>query len=172
LQAADLLNKAREQALTQIAEASQGSGLNLGGIASFGFRTSMRNQLPCVIKEIKKTRGTAQVSLSLADGQTLISRITLESLELLNLEPKQPVLALFKATAVTIAPTIVAAGAVNLIKGKVVRRGAGASGVEVSLQLNLGQGLVGFADAESPLKLRQNAMAAIEQNAVVIATVA
>jgi molybdate transport system regulatory protein len=131
----------------------------------------MRNQLPCVVKEIKKTRGTAQVSLSLADGQVLISRITLESLELLNLEPKQPVLALFKATAVTVAPTIVAAGAVNLLVGKVVRRGAGTSGIEVSLQLNPGQGLVGFADTESPLKLRQNAMAAIEQNAIVIATI-
>jgi molybdate transport system regulatory protein len=96
----------------------------------------------------------------------------LESLELLNLKPEQPVLALFKATAVTVAPTIVAAGAVNLLSGKVVRKGAGVSGVEISLQLNPGQGLVGFADAESPLKLRQNAMAAIEQNAVVIATIA
>jgi predicted oxidoreductase len=44
--------------------------------------------------------------------------------------------------------------------------------IEISLQLNPGQSLVGFADAESPLKLRQNAMAAIEQNAVVIATIA
>jgi len=99
----------------------------------------MRNQLPCVVTEIKKTRGSAQVSLSLADGQILISRITLESLELLNLEPKLPVLALFKATAVTVAPMIVAAGAVNLLQGKVVRKGVGAAGVEVSLQLTQGK---------------------------------
>jgi molybdopterin-binding protein len=69
---------------------------------------------------------------------------------------------------VTVAPTIVGAGEVNLLRGKVVRRGTGAAGLEVSLQLTPGLVLVGFADAESPLKLRQNAMAALEPNAVVI----
>ena len=68
----------------------------------------------------------------------------------------------------TIAPTIVAVGGVNLLHGKVARRGTGSSGVEVSLQITPGLGLVGFADAESPLKLRQLGMAAVEENAVVI----
>lgn len=168
LQAADLLNAARETALNQIERSTHGAKLNLRGLASVGFRTSMRNQLPCLVKEITKTRSSARVSMSLPDGQQLASKITLESLQLLNLQVEQQVLAMFKATAVTIAPTIVAVGGVNLLHGKVARRGTGSSGVEVSLQITPGLGLVGFADAESPLKLRQWGMAAVEENAVVI----
>ncbi len=168
LQATDLLNTARAQALAQIECSPQGVGLNLRSLAGVGFRTSMRNQLSCVVKEIAKTRGVARVILSLTDGQRLASRITLESLQLLNLEVGQQVLAMFKATAVTVAPTIVAVGGVNLLHGTVTRRGPGAAGIEVSLQIAPGLGLVGFAAAESPLKLHQPVMAAVEENAVVI----
>lgn len=169
LEAAELLNSAREKALAQIGRSTQGSGLNLRGIAGVGFRTSMRNQMPCVVQEIRKARGAASVLLALPGGQQLTSRITLESLQLLSLEPGQKVLAMCKATAVTVAPTIVTVGGVNLLRGRVLRRGSGAAGVEVSLQITPGLGLLGFADAESPLKLRQTAMAAVEPSAVVIA---
>lgn len=169
LQAADLLHSARQQALAQIQQSAGESGMNWQGLAGVGLRTSMRNQLPCTVKAIARAAGVARISLALADGQALVSRITLESLELLGLQPRQSVLAMFKATAVTIAPTIVAAGDVNLLHGQVARRGASATGLEVSLQLASGLALVGFADAHSPLKLRQRAMAAVEPNAVVIA---
>lgn len=168
LEAADLLSAAREKALAQFVRSADGLGLNLRGIAGMGLRTSMRNQLPCQVKGIRASKGAATVALELPDGQQLSSKITLESLQLLNLQPGQKVLAMFKATAVTVAPSIVGIGAVNLLRGKVVRRGSGAAGVEVSLQITPGLGLVGFADTESPLKLRQTAMAAIEPNAVVI----
>jgi molybdate transport system regulatory protein len=168
LEAADLLNSAREKALAQIGRAAQGSGLNVRAIAGVGLRTSMRNQLPCVVQDIRKGQGVATLRLALPDGQHLSSRITLESLQLLSLRPGQKVLALFKATAVTVAPTIVGMGGVNVLQGKVVRRGSAAAGVEVSLQITPGLGLVGFADAQTPLKLRQVAMAAVEPNAVVI----
>ncbi len=143
-------------------------GLNLRGIAGLGLRTSMRNQMPCTVQDIRQARGDVTVVLALPDGQPLSSRITLESLQLLGLAPGQKVLAMCKAMAVTVAPTIVGLGGVNLLRGKVLRRGAGAAGVEVSLQLCPGLGLVGFADAQTPLKLRQAAMAAIEPHAVVI----
>lgn len=168
LEAADLLNLAREQAIAQLNQSGRGSGLDLQGIAGMGLRTSMRNQLPCQVREILVSKGAATVELELSDGQRLASKITLESLELLGIRRAQRVLALFKATAVTVAPTIVGAGAFNLLRGKVLRRGGGASGLEVSLQLAPGLVLVGFADAESPLKLRQAAMAALEPHAVVI----
>lgn len=168
LEAADLLNAARENALNQIEKSPQGTRLNLRSLAGVGFRTSMRNQLPCIVKEIEKTRGAARVIISLTDGQLLASKITLESLQLLSLQVDQQVLAMFKATAVTVAPTIVAIGGVNLLHGKVARRGTGSSGVEVSLQITPGLGLVGFADVESAPKLRKSAMAAVEENAVVI----
>ena len=168
LEAADLLSSDRENALAQFVRSADGLGLNLRGIAGMGLRTSMRNQMPCQVQDIRASKGAATVVLELPDGQGLTSKITLESLQLLSLQPGQKVLAMFKATAVTVAPTIVGAGEVNLLRGKVVRRGTGAAGLEVSLQLTPGLVLVGFADAESPLKLRQNAMAALEPNAVVI----
>jgi molybdate transport system regulatory protein len=120
------------------------------------------------VQSITEAQGIATVRLALPDGQMLQSRITLESLQLLGLAPGLPVLALCKATAVTVAPTIVAVGGVNLLRGTVARRAAGGAGLEVALQLNLGQSLVGFADAGSPLRLRAPAMAAVDQNAVVI----
>lgn len=168
LEAADMLNSAREKALAQIERSSRGSGLNLRAIAGVGMRTSMRNQLPCRVQAIGRAKGAATVILGLSDGQQLSSRITLESVQLLGLEPGLKVLAMFKATAVTVAPTIVAVGGVNLLHGKVVRRGSAAAGVEVSLQITPALGLVGFADAQTQLKLRQTAMAAVEPNAVVI----
>ena len=128
----------------------------------------MRNQMPCTVQDIRQARGDVTVVLALPDGQPLCSRITLESLQLLGLAPGHKVLAMCKATAVTVAPTIVGLGGVNLLRGKVLRRGAGAAGMEVGLQLGPGLGLVGFADAQTPLKLRQAAMAAIEPHAVVI----
>ncbi len=168
LEAADLLNAAREQAMARIERSTKRAGLNLRGIAGVGFRTSMRNQLPCIVKAIRKVSGTATVELALVDGQVLVSHITLESLQLLDLRVGRRVLAMFKATAVTIAPVIVTIGGINLLKGNVARRGSGAAGIEVSLQITTGLALVGFADSGSPLKLRQSAMAAIEPNAVVI----
>ena len=168
LEAADLLHSARQQALAQLGRSADGLGLNLRGIAGLGLRTSMRNQMPCTVQDIRQARGDVTVVLALPDGQPLSSRITLESLQLLGLAPGQKVLAMCKATAVTVAPTIVGLGGVNLLQGKVLRRGAGAAGMEVCLQLGPGLGLVGFADAQTPLKLRQAAMAAIEPHAVVI----
>ena len=168
LEAADLLNAAREKALAQLARSGDGLGMNLRDIAGIGFRTSMRNQLPCQVKEIRASKAATLVVLALPDGQLLKSKITLESQQLLGLRPGQKVLAMFKATAVTVAPTIVGVGEVNLLRGKVVRRGSGAAGVEVALQITPGLGLVGFADGDSLLKLRQSAMAALEPHAVVI----
>lgn len=168
LQAADLLATARDQALAQVAQGAGGAAPHLRGLAGVGLRTSMRNQLPCAVQSITEAQGIATVRLALPDGQMLQSRITLESLQLLGLAPGLPVLALCKATAVTVAPTIVAVGGVNLLRGTVARRGAGGAGLEVALQLSPGLSLVGFADAASPLRLRAPAMAAVDPNAVVI----
>lgn len=171
LEAADLLHAAREQALLQIERSTPASGLDLRGLAGVGMRTSMRNQLPCTVKEIRTARSAATVVLALSDGQELSARITLESLQLLNLEPGLKVLCLFKATAVTVAASIVAAGGVNLLRGRVVRRGKGTSGIELALQIAPGVGVVGFANSEHPPGVRESAMAAIEHNAIVVGLV-
>ena len=168
LKAADHLNQARARALTELqgeAATSQGA---MARLASIGMRTSMRNQLPCVISEIARPDGAARVWLQLPDGQRLSSRITNESLELLDLKPGMPVLALFKATAVTIAPAIVAMGEVNVLKGKIGKRLGLKRDGQVSLTLGEGLHVAGFADPATPFKLKQQAMAAIAESALVI----
>jgi molybdate transport system regulatory protein len=172
LEAADLLNALRERALEDLERSAGGSGLDVRGLAGIGLKTSMRNQLPCVVREILRSKSSARVVLVLQDGQALCAQITLESLQLLGLRRGDKVLALFKATAVTVAATIVAAGDVNLLRGKVVRRGGGAARREISLQITPGLAVVGFADADAealaPLKRRAAAMAALDPSAVVI----
>lgn len=163
-----------------MARSSQGRKLNLRGLASVGLRTSMRNQLPCTVREIRKSQGTVRVLLELPNEQRLAARITAESQQLLGLRVGMPVLALCKAAAVTVAPTIVVGAGVNLLRGTVTRRSGAAGRVEVSLQLNgaagtgagTGSGLsvVGLADADADHapRLRQAAMAAIDESSVVI----
>jgi molybdate transport system regulatory protein len=168
LEVADLLNRAREQTLAMIENTGNVEGLNLPGIASVGFRTSMRNQWPCFVEKVERYAASAQVRLAV-EGQSLQSQITHESLELLHLKPGQKVIAMFKATAVTIAPTMVREKGVNHLKGRVLRRGRGASGFEIAMQVGNGLSLVGFAGPDMKLKLQQSAIAAVESNAVVIA---
>jgi molybdate transport system regulatory protein len=168
LRAADLLQAARTQALAKLQRSTRGSPINVTGLAAVGLRTSMRNNLPCTVQEVRLSQGGARVLLALADGQVLASRITLESLQLLGLAPGMAALAMFKATAVTVAPRILALAGINLLNGKVARRSGGSGAAEVSLQLAPGLALVGFAEPDGGLKLRQLAMAAIEESAVVI----
>lgn len=168
LHAADVLNAAREDALMRIRGAGRTLKPSLRNITGIGLRTSMRNQLPCVVHNIHKTQGAARVQLRLAGGQHLISRITLESLQLLGLKKGTPALALCKAAAVTIAPTIVAIGGVNLLKGKITRRIGAKADRQLLLEIAPGLQLAGFADPESALKPKQSAMAAIEESAIVI----
>ena len=129
----------------------------------------MRNNLPCTVHEVSRKQGSARVLLALAGGQRLASRITLESLQLLGLKPGMAVLAMCKATAVVVAPHILALDGVNLLRGTVARRSSASGVAEVSLQLAPGLSLVGFAEPDSGIKLRQSAMAALDESAVVIA---
>jgi len=79
------------------------------------------------------------------------------------------VLALCKATAVTIAPSIVAMGEINILKGRITKR----LGLKRDGQLSMAVGpnlqLSGFVQVGADLKLKQPAMAAIAESAVVIA---
>lgn len=78
--------------------------------AALALRTSMRNHLPCVVAGLRRTGTLVEVSLTLADGTTLQSRITQASAELLDLRPGLAVLALCKATAVAITARSTAPG--------------------------------------------------------------
>jgi molybdate transport system regulatory protein len=168
LQAADLLNAARDQALQAMRADKRMSSLNLSGIAGVGLRTSMRNQLPCTVTSITRSHGAVLVMLALANAQVLKSRITSESLQLLGLVKGMRVLAMCKAAAVVVAPTIVAVGGINVLTGTVRRSGRVTDDRQVNVELSTGIQLAGFADATGSLKNKQPVMVAVDENAVVI----
>lgn len=169
LEAADLLAQAKAQTLAQLQGVSQGGANQVSSMMGIGIRTSMRNQLPATVADIIQTPIGVRIVMALADGQLLRARITHESLELLGLKKKMPILALCKATAVTIAPTIVALGQVNLLKGYVSRVSRSKTDRQVSMALGPSIQLAGFLDPTVSVKNKQEVMAAIDESAVVIA---
>jgi molybdate transport system regulatory protein len=139
-------------------------------LPALGLRTSMRNQLPCTIKAMKKQGASLRVELLLAEDMCLYARVTRESAELLELASGLDVLALCKATAVTIARSIEPRDGFNLLQGLVSR--ATAKDQEVTVQLPGGLQLVGFTFGEHRLKPGHAAIASLEEAAVVIAITA
>jgi molybdate transport system regulatory protein len=144
-----------------------GDGAQAQGLAALNLRTSMRNQLPCTIKALKKQGASIRVELALADGTCLLSRITRESAELLELQVGQSVLALCKATAVDIKPANGAVAGNNVLAGAVSR--ATPRDQEVALRLAGGLQLVGFAGGSHGFKPGTAAVAVLDEAAVVIA---
>ena len=167
LQAADQLAQARQHILNQLAAHA---GEPQPGRAALALRTSMRNQFPCVVGTIRPMGGQVRVQLLLADGAPLFSRITRESRELLDLTGGQPVLALCKATAVRVARDLPSQSHVNLLHGSITRSTRAAAGGEMGLRLGSGVQLVGFAGTGHGLRVGDEAVAAVDEAGVVIAS--
>jgi molybdate transport system regulatory protein len=168
---AALLNETRSQVLHKFKANELLLPRALPVMSNMSVRTSMRNQLPCRVEKIEIQGQVARVHLQLADGALLVSRITKASAELLGLKKKQPVLALCKATAVTVSAQDAgrAAPAGQPLSGRAVRISRGAAGDEVSLLLDAGLQLVGFAVPGSALKTRAHVSAWVDEAAWVIA---
>lgn len=66
------------------------------------MKISARNQIKGVVTEIKPGVVTARVMLDIGGGNRLISVITMESVEELNLKPGDTVYAIIKSTEVMI----------------------------------------------------------------------
>lgn len=172
------LAESRRQVLAEVQDRSTlAAPLAAPALSHVGVRTSMRNQLPCHVARLDTAGQMVRVQLRLAGGDRLVSRITKTSAELLGLKKGLAVLALCKATAVLVeAKTGIeededshtSSGKPGL-SGRVVRISRGATGNEVSLQLDGGLQLVGFAAAGSGLKSKARVNALIEESAVVIA---
>ncbi|MBC7609667.1 MAG: LysR family transcriptional regulator [Polaromonas sp.] len=143
-------------------------------ISSMSVRTSMRNQLPCRVQKLDVQGQVVRVYLQLvgsADSDLLVSRITKASAELLGLKKNHEVLALCKATSVQVGALQADLPKSNLqnLPGQALRISRGAAGDEVSLLLDSGLQLVGFAPAGSGLKAKARVNAVVEESAVVIA---
>ena len=143
-------------------------GPALGAVA-MGLRTSMRNQWPAEVAGLRAVPGGCEVRLVVSGGQSLVSRITQESRELLELRRGRPVLAMCKATSITVAPTIVALGQVNVLDLTVLRKAPTAGPGEVVGQVGEGVSLVGVCEQPRALKRHQAVQAAFAHQAVVLA---
>lgn len=141
---------ARQQVLARFA----GDARLAGGL---GLRTSMRNQLPCRVlacEPLAPDDPMAWVRLRTAGGAELTASLTRESADLLGLVPGLAVLALCKATAVSVVPVPRGQhspsgheedGSLCVLPGTVERVSAGALRDEVVLALGGGGHWVGFA---------------------------
>jgi molybdate transport system regulatory protein len=180
LDLADALDEARQAVQARWA-ARQGNapGPAQAAYARLALRTSMRNQLPGLIATLQGQDRIARVTVQFGEAgaaekaPAMTARITRESAELLGLEPGMPVVVLCKATAVR----VVAAGQIadgkpgqdNQMQGPVAAVAMGASGDEVTLGVAGGLQLVGFAPGGSGLQPGQQALAVVDETAVVIA---
>ena len=86
LAAAQKLQSARAAVVAEIQEHS-GTTLSQRGVSALGLRTSMRNTLPCTVSRLQREAGAVRVHLQLDNDQSLSSRITRESAQLLGLRP-------------------------------------------------------------------------------------
>ncbi len=168
LDAADRLNDAKRSVLAEL-EKRTDNALSLQGLVGLGMRTSMRNQLPCIVESVSKRAGVARVRLKLATGASLTSRITCESAELLGISSGMGVLALFKATAVTVMPCCTAREGLNLLDGEIVQITSEDDGGEVAVQLMQGVHLIGFPADRNGFAMHQSVVASLDEAAVVIA---
>lgn len=173
------LDAARAQVL-----ADAGSAVNRLPVQALALQTSMRNQLPCTVLRLELQGRIVRVVLQLGRGaetddsarapEQLISRITQESAELLALVPGLSVLALCKATAVTVivAKLAVIKPSLNLLFGRASRIARADNSVEsdeIAVTLSGGLQLAGFAQPGSALRSRAAVVAGIDEAAVVIA---
>lgn len=203
LAAADAMAQARGAVLSRW-QATPHAG---SALARLAVRTSMRNQLPCVVERLTVQGQLVWVHLRLGLGDAdadaveagakaggeapaaLASRITLESAELLGLQPGLAVQALCKATAVRVerrgrVSSAVTAQAMaetasvgnapagtHRLAAKATRVVRGESGDEVSAELVGGLQMVGFAAPGSGLRAGSSVVLVVEDNAVVLALV-
>ena len=195
LAAADALAHARSQVLDRLQSRLPPGAGGMPSFSQLSLRTSMRNQLPCQVHGLEVKGHIVRVTLALSGGAVaaamaesppgvliqarLVSRITRESAELLALRPGLAVLALCKATAVTvqrilpgkaIAGLVAAPGAAgSVLAGRAIRVSRGETGDEVSLRLEAGLQLVGFAPPASGIRLGAKVMARLDEAALVVA---
>ena len=167
LRVSSLLDGAKADVLAALGKERQPVDGNTS-LAALALRTSMRNQFPCTVRQLRSRAGLVRVRLVLPDDTALFATITRESVQLLGLQEGMAVLALCKATAVRIAPKLPASVSANLLEGTLSRISRAAAGGEAVLRVGGGVQIVGFVAPGHGLKAGARAMASVDQSAVVI----
>ena len=138
-------------------------------VQRLGIQTSMRNQWPCVVRQVELAGPLALVHVQSSQGDlALTARITAESAQLLGLVAGMPVLAMCKATAVEIS-SVPPALSSNTWAGKATRVTQGQIGDEVAVQMPGAVQWVGFAPAGSGLRAGRKVYVQMPPSAVVLA---
>lgn len=190
--------EAMAQACGAVLARWQGQPQTGPALARLGVRTSMRNQLPCVVQRLEVQGQIVRVLLAFETPQSsepekgaeplkrkavvaspkLAARITRESAELLALAEGLSVQALCKATAVRVARPVAGAEPESpgqcLLWAKAVRVVRGQLGDEVVAELLWGSApsglhMVGFAASGSDLRAGSRVVLTLEENTVVLA---
>ena len=157
-----------ELAKSQLVKKASAKTTKSSSPAFLGLRTTMRNQFPCTVSGIAKKTGFVRVELSSKGGTVFHSKITASSAELFELHIGQQVLVLCKATAVHIKKTSSEKDK-NVVHGIVVRKSRGSASGEVNLLVEPGITIVGFVDQLSAFNISDEALAEIDDTAVVLA---
>lgn len=170
LEMADVIQENRNEVLKRFHDERIGS--NQHRVPVLSLRTSMRNYLPCHVTGLKMNGQVVRVCLAVVDDiPGIVSRITRTSAELLGLEAGLSVVAMFKAMAVKVSdedPSENMALA-NRLQGTVTRVSRGSSGDEITLELQPGMQVVGFAPSEKRFDIGDRVYATVDESAVVVA---
>lgn len=142
-------------------------------VTGLGMRTSMRNQWPAQVQQVRLQGPLAHVQLCTPDGLVPVhARLTAESAQLLALTVGQTALVMAKATAVQVvpahAPVLGSADPENTWPGVAVRVARGAAGDEVAVGLPGGVQVVGFAPAGSGVRKGRKVRVHVPAFAVVL----
>lgn len=171
LEIADELARSRAEVLARFRLTGSPGLRNIGGST---LRTSMRNQFPAKIIKMKMGSALVRLILQIDETHLLRASVTKESAQLLGLHEGLDVLALTKATGVTISadfPTTESTDSKrreNQLVGEIVRSDGAGHGGECSLRLPSGLIVVGFAKGNHGLHLNQKAVASIPPSAIVV----
>ncbi|MEI7738040.1 MAG: LysR family transcriptional regulator [Betaproteobacteria bacterium] len=168
LLAAHSMQKARGEAFKKMESIGheQSPMLALKGLH---IRTSMRNQLPCDLLSLSAKHGALRAGLRLSNGVRIFGLITKESAQLLGLKKGMGLLALFKATAVRVAPVFAKTQGFNVLSASIVRAPAKGLAGEVSLSIGQELNVVGFCAFTKGLAIGSKAMLMFEESSLVIA---
>ena len=141
LEIADELARSRAEVLARFRLTGSPGLRNIGGST---LRTSMRNQFPAKIIKMKMGSALVRLILQIDETHLLRASVTKESAQLLGLHEGLDVLALTKATGVTISadfPTTESTDSKrreNQLVGEIVRSDRAGHGGECSLRLPSG----------------------------------
>lgn len=136
--------------------------LLLWGIA---MKTSARNAFRCRVAEVRREAVSVEVVLNLSDGQALTAIITNDSADDLELAPGREMIALIKASFVSLS----AGGGVNQFAGTIVKRTDGAVNAEIVLDIGHGKTLTSVVPRGAAGSVGERACASFGADHVILA---